>query len=197
MDLLLTAGLPWPTILWTIFLDEVMIITGLIGALITSSYKWGFFTIGCVAMFGVFWSLISQGRLHARHIGSDVLKVYFQCGILTLFVWTLYPIAWGVSEGGNVIAPDSEAVFYGVLDFIAKPVFSIALVYGHWNIDPARLGLKLRDYDADIAYHGGATGTSNGSAADKHFEAGATNGDSEAAAAAAPESATTQPENTV
>lgn len=39
MDLLLTAGLPWPTILYTILIDEVMIITGLIGALVQSSYK--------------------------------------------------------------------------------------------------------------------------------------------------------------
>lgn len=46
MDLLLTAGLPWPTILWTILLDEVMIITGLIGALVSSSYKWGYFAFG-------------------------------------------------------------------------------------------------------------------------------------------------------
>lgn len=41
MDLLLTAGLPWPTILWTIFLDEVMIVTGLVGALVKSRYNWG------------------------------------------------------------------------------------------------------------------------------------------------------------
>ena len=39
MDLLLTAGLPWPTILYTILIDEIMIITGLIGALVASSYK--------------------------------------------------------------------------------------------------------------------------------------------------------------
>lgn len=39
MDILLTAGLPWPTILYTILIDEIMIITGLIGALVTSSYK--------------------------------------------------------------------------------------------------------------------------------------------------------------
>ncbi|KXT16998.1 hypothetical protein AC579_7431 [Pseudocercospora musae] len=189
LDLLLTAGLPWQTILWATFLDEVMIVTGLLGALVKTSYKWGYYTIGCVAMFGVFWSLIGQGRLHAKHLGSDVSRVYFQCGILTLFIWTLYPIAWGLSEGGNVIPPDSEAVFYGVLDFIAKPIFSIALVWGHWNIDPARLGLKLRDYDADIAYHGNP-GTSNGAAADKHFEANGTNGVTEGEAAPAPAVAT-------
>lgn len=96
------------------------------------------------------------------------------CGVLTLFVWLLYPIAWGVGEGGNVIPPDSEAIFYGVLDFVAKPVFSIALIYGHWNIDPARMGLVLRDYDEAPNYFGtyspshgghGEKGT-NGHAAD-------------------------------
>ena len=39
MDLLLTAGLPWPSILFTILLNEIMIVTGLIGALVQSSYK--------------------------------------------------------------------------------------------------------------------------------------------------------------
>ncbi|USW51049.1 Putative archaeal/bacterial/fungal rhodopsin [Septoria linicola] len=74
--------------------------------------------------------------------------------VLTLVVWALYPIAWGLGEGGNVIAPDSEAVFYGVLDFLAKPVFSIALVVGHWKIDPTRMGLVLRDYDSEPNYFG-------------------------------------------
>lgn len=41
MDLLLTAAMPWPTIIWTIFLDEVMIVTGLIGALVSTRYKFG------------------------------------------------------------------------------------------------------------------------------------------------------------
>ena len=26
-------------------------------------------------------------------------------------------------------------------------MFSIALIYGHWKIDPARMGLRLRNYD--------------------------------------------------
>ena len=39
MDLLLTAGMPWPTVLYTLLIDEIMIITGLIGALVHSTYK--------------------------------------------------------------------------------------------------------------------------------------------------------------
>jgi len=73
---------------------------------------------------------------------------------LTLVVWLCYPIAWGCAEGGNCITADGEAVFYGVLDFCAKPVFSIALIAGHWNVDPGRMGLKIRDYDSDPDYFG-------------------------------------------
>lgn len=41
MDLLLTAGMPWPTIIWTIFMDWVMVVTGLVGALVKTRYKFG------------------------------------------------------------------------------------------------------------------------------------------------------------
>ena len=39
LDLLLTAAMPTPTLLWVILIDEIMIITGLIGALVRSSCK--------------------------------------------------------------------------------------------------------------------------------------------------------------
>jgi len=105
----------------------------------------GFFTFGCVAMFYVFWNVGIEGRKHAKALGSDVHRVYVLCGVWTLFLWLLYPISWGLCEGGNVISPDSEAAFYGALDFCAKPVFSVMLLIGHWNIDPGRLGLRIRD----------------------------------------------------
>lgn len=59
----------------------------------------------------------------------------------------LYPVSWGLCEGGNVITPDDEAVFYGCLDFCAKPIFSILLLWGHWNIEPSRLGLRIASAD--------------------------------------------------
>ncbi|KAF2704042.1 putative opsin-like protein [Pleomassaria siparia CBS 279.74] len=154
MDLLLTAGMPWPTILWVILVDEIMIITGLVGALVRSSYKWGYFAFGCAALFYILYQLVWSARRHAAVLGSDVKQVFFMCGTLTAFLWTLYPVAWGLCEGGNVIAPDSEAVFYGVLDFCAKPVFGALLLFGHRNIDPARLGLKIADYDDDPSVNG-------------------------------------------
>ena len=86
----------------------------------------------------------------ARALGSDISRAYSTVGIYTLFLWTLYPISWGLSEGGNIISPDSEGVFYGVLDVLAKVGFGALLLWGHRDIDPARLGLKFRSYDEEI-----------------------------------------------
>lgn len=171
LEVLLTAGMPAPTILFTMFMDEIMIIMGLVGAVTNTGYKWGFFAFGCAAMFYVFWIMIWQGRKYARHLGSDIHKAYILPVIWLLIVWVCYPVCWGVSEGGNVsyllsrqhcnspiltsrqvIAPDSEAVYYGILDMLAKPFFSILTLSLHRKIDPARMGLKFRDYDEDFAY---------------------------------------------
>jgi bacteriorhodopsin len=176
LDLLLTAGLPWPTVLWTIFLDEVMIVTGLVGALVASDYKWGYFVFAMVALFGIAHNIMIVGRSHATVIGPDVSRVFLMCGVLTTFLWFLYPIAWGVSEGGNIIAPDSEAVFYGVLDIFAKPVFGAMLILGHRNIDPARLGLAIRDYDEPIGEKGYGNNTGVTGARGNTTTAGTGNG---------------------
>jgi hypothetical protein len=44
-------------------------------------------------------------------------------------IWLLYPICWGVADGGNVISPLKEMIFYGILDLLAKPVFCAYHVY--------------------------------------------------------------------
>jgi len=146
LDLLLTAGLPWPTVLYTIFVDEIMIITGLVGALVSSQYKWGYFVFAMFALFYIAYNVTMVSRKYAASLGPEVSRTYLMCGIWTIFLWFLYPIAWGLSEGGNVISPDSEAIFYGILDILAKPVFGCLLLFGHRNIAFDKLGLDIRDY---------------------------------------------------
>lgn len=124
--------------------------------------QWGYYVFGCVAFLWVAWTVTYIARKHASALGNDISRTYTICGVWTIFLWFLYPIAWGLSEGGNVIAPDSEAVFYGVLDIMAKPVFGALLLWGHRNIDPARLGLHIRDYDDDPAVVGGTHSAHHG-----------------------------------
>jgi len=159
LNLLLTAGFPWPSILYTILFDEIMVVTGLVGALVKTSYKWGYFAFGCVAFLFVAWIVVGDARGHARNLGADINRVYTICAAWIIGLWFLYPICWGLSEGGNVIAPDSEAIFYGVLDILTKPVFGALLLWGHRNIDISRLGLNLR--------MPGAEATSGGLRSDK------------------------------
>lgn len=55
---------------------------------------------GCVALFYIVYQLVWESRLHARTFGKDVEKTFMMCGSLTAFLWILYPVAWGLAEGG-------------------------------------------------------------------------------------------------
>lgn len=55
LELLLATGLSGSDIFTTVFLDLVMIIAGLVGALVASTYKWGFFVGGTFALFYVWF----------------------------------------------------------------------------------------------------------------------------------------------
>ncbi len=61
-----------------------------------------------------------------------------------------------------------------MLDFCVKPVFSVMLVVGHWNINPGRMSLRIRDFTdpstsekdgADGAIKDGVNGHRNGTTA--------------------------------
>ena len=178
LDLLLTAGIPTPTILFVILIDEIMVVTGLVGALVKSAYKFGYFAFGTAAFLFVAYAVVFDGRRHALALGSKVNRVFTITGVWTISLWFLYPIAWGLSEGGNVISSDSEAIFYGILDVLAKPGFAILLLWGHRQIDPAELGLHIRE-PGDIVSSGThhsekSNGASNGTSTEPATTTGTT-----------------------
>lgn len=120
-----------------------MIVGGLIGALVPSSYKWAYFTGSCVALFFVLYVLLGPARTTAKLIGYHAHSAYVSSMLVLAGLWLLYPVgesltlchrnvlntktsflpAWGLCEGGNVISTNAEAVFYGCLDLLAKPCF--------------------------------------------------------------------------
>ena len=110
-----------------LFCTEVMVLGLLIGVLIESTYKWGYFTF---ATFGALVAIILvllntfESRKSVKSNKFATLLILFQ-----LPVWLLYPVAWGLSEGGNRIQPDSEAVFYGVLDLVTFAIIPNALAW--------------------------------------------------------------------
>ncbi|CCE72694.1 Piso0_000285 [Millerozyma farinosa CBS 7064] len=104
---------------------EVFVLGLLIGILIRSTYKWGYFTFAITAqLFAFILVTISVARGYRDYKTNKfaVSVVAFE-----MIVWILYPIAWGLSEGGNVIQPDSEAVFFGILDLLTFGIVPSAL----------------------------------------------------------------------
>lgn len=196
LELLLVTGLPLSDVVITIFADEVMIVTGLVGALVSSQYKWGLYSIGCAAMFYVFWQLYFPGRQASKALGSELSKTYLVGAGILSFLWFLYPIAWGLADGGNVISPDGEMVFYGILDLLAKPVFAIIHLWSLRNIDYSALQLASGKYSEftveaqnnTASHHHHNNNTTNAAPTSSSKMVEKTNSDPTAAPAVAPES---------
>ncbi|EGV63602.1 plasma membrane heat shock protein [Yamadazyma tenuis] len=106
---------------------EVFVLGLLIGALIHSSYKWGYFTFAVSAeLFAI--SLIVNSIVRSLKT-SETKKAGIAIVVFQLVIMVLYPICWGLSEGGNKIQPDSEAAFYGILDVINFGILPSALTF--------------------------------------------------------------------
>ncbi|KAL8318207.1 hypothetical protein RB597_005465 [Gaeumannomyces tritici] len=122
LALLLSSGAPLSTTLTIMLATEIYVVTLLVGALTATAYKFGYLAFGMAAQY-----------------------TYLTAALLMVAVWIFYPIAWGLCEGGNILRPDSEAIFYGILDIFAKPVVGFILVLGHRNTDFASLGFASQE----------------------------------------------------
>ncbi|KAK9327683.1 hypothetical protein V1520DRAFT_328941 [Lipomyces starkeyi] len=140
----LFSGLHWMTTIFMAGLLEVYIVSGLIGALVQSSYKWGYFTFGVVAWLIVGYHFFGPGLISSRRLHADTHAPFLIGAGAIAFIWSLYPICWGLSEGGNVISPTSEGVFYGVLDILTMCVLAY-LIWMVGVLGMTKFGLRFRD----------------------------------------------------
>jgi bacteriorhodopsin len=148
--LLFAAAVPVPTVFITCLFADAAVVSGLVGALVSSTYKWGYYTFALVSIFYVIYAIVLPARKSALALGSDVQRAHSVGSLFVLLLPLLYAICWGVSEGGNVIGSDGEAAFYGVLDLIAKVGFSSILLWNIRDVQPGRLGIRMRGYDEEI-----------------------------------------------
>ncbi|KAK8866046.1 hypothetical protein IAR55_001197 [Kwoniella newhampshirensis] len=158
LTLVLASGLPLSDIIALCYFDLVMIITGLVGGLVPSTYKWGFYTFGCAALFYIWWVLAGPARTSAGVIGNDYKRTFTTSAIFLSFLWLLYPIAWGLADGANVISPDSEMIFYGILDVLAKPVYTIFHLAMLSKLDLTLLQLSSGKFTSSATYDREKTG---------------------------------------
>jgi len=137
---LLLTDLLWSQIAFVLFAVDAAVIMRLIGSLITSMYKWGYFTFGLAAWIYVAVALLSSGRAGA--VRNDAGFVYTITSSVIIFLGALYFLAWALSEGANVISLDSEAVFYGVLDLLFQTGLGVYFIWSVKNLALERFGLR-------------------------------------------------------
>jgi len=147
--MLIVARAPWQQTLFIILLNWIVVVCGLLGALTSTRYKWGWFTFGAFAGLVIAFNVLVPARRHAALGGSDVSRAFTSSSALFLGLGLLYPICWGLSEGGNYIAPDSEMVFYGVLDILSKLGVTGLILFGVRSLEPETFGIRHRGWDVD------------------------------------------------
>ncbi|KAI0831234.1 family A G protein-coupled receptor-like protein [Trametes gibbosa] len=147
LELLLATGLSLSDIFTTMFMAWVFVVCGLVGALVVSSFKWGYFVLGCMALFYIWFVLLGHGPRSTFAAGGVVRSGYVRTSGYLAFLLLLYPIAWGISEGGNVISPTGEMIFYGILDLLAGPVFLFLFLWGLRSVDYNTFGLRSGKYN--------------------------------------------------
>lgn len=88
---------------WTVGL--VFVVSLLIGALVESDYKWGFYVFSLVSLFYIAYHVLSPARASARLLGVDWGRTYTRAAGLLVFALMLYVsfLDCAVSRGVDVL----------------------------------------------------------------------------------------------
>lgn len=140
----LPSGISWTTIFYQITLSWTWVISYLVGAYTRSNYKWGFFAFGTVAYIMLAFSTIRDGLTGARRVG--ISRHYLTLTGFVNLIWLLYPIAWGVSDGGNKIGVTKSFIFFGILDILLVPVTAFTVMFLARKWDYGRMNLAFTQY---------------------------------------------------
>jgi len=144
LSLGLISGVSWATIAFNIVLSWIWVVSYLVSAFTMTNYKWGFFAFGTVAFFSLAFVLLTAGRTSAARVGSS--GHYTILAGWTCFLWFLYPIAFGLSDGGNRIGVTSGFIFFGILDLLTIPLLAFATIFLSRKWDYGKLNLHFTQY---------------------------------------------------
>ncbi|KAI1041671.1 hypothetical protein LB505_001770 [Fusarium chuoi] len=144
LSLGLMSGVSWATILFNIFLAWIWIISYLCSAYTTTSYKWGFFGFGTFAYLMLAFQTLHPGRTSAARLGLS--RDYLMLAGWVNLLWMLYPIAYGISDGGNVVGVTGSFIFFGILDVLLIPGLAFAFMFLSKRWDYGALNLHFTQY---------------------------------------------------
>lgn len=140
----LLSGVAWATIVYNIALSWIWVLSYLFSAYTASNYKWGFFALGTTAYLALAFSTLAQGHHGATRLGYT--RDHAGLAGWTNLLWFLYPIAFGVSDGGNVIGVTGSFIFFGILDLLFIPVLALGFIFLSRRWDYNSLNIAFTQY---------------------------------------------------
>lgn len=138
------AGTSFATILFAIGLAWLWVFSYFLSAHTATRYKWGFFAFGTAAWLALAAITLGHWRKGARHLGIG--SHYTGITVWVNLLWLMYPIAFGVSDGGNIISPTRGHIFFGILDLLMVPIVSLAFISLQRKWDHNRLALHFTQH---------------------------------------------------
>jgi bacteriorhodopsin len=140
----LISGVSWATIAFNVALSWTWVASWLSGSMTATNYKWGFFAYGTFAYFLLAASFLHTGLLTAKRLG--IQRHYVMLAGWTVFLWLLYPIAYGLDDGGNKITVTDGFVFFGILDVLLVPALAFGIIVLSSRWDYRSLNLYFTQY---------------------------------------------------
>ena len=129
LDLAILVGARRQIIAWLIGLDVYMIGTGLVAGLTANNERYVWFAVSSLAFLAILGILGRQFRSLAQAKGAAVTATFTRLAVLTVGLWTLYPIIWLLgTEGTSTVSLTTEVAMFTVIDFFAKIGFGLILL---------------------------------------------------------------------
>jgi bacteriorhodopsin len=145
LSLGILSNLPWATILFNVGLAWTWVIAFLVAAYTPSNYKWGFFAFGLLPLAFLAVSTLLHGSVSAGRVGgARVRRDYLVLSGWVNLLWLLYPLAWGLTDGGNSLGGTAGAVWFGVLDVllvVGVGFAAVGVLAQRWDYE--RLGIQF------------------------------------------------------
>ncbi|KAG8160289.1 hypothetical protein KVR01_009825 [Diaporthe batatas] len=143
----LVSGVSWASILYNVTLSWVWVLSYLFSAYTASTYKWGFYAFGTAAYLLLAYSTLFEGRqsLATRDFGP-ARSHHTLLSAWTNLLWLNYPIAFGISDGGNKIGVTPSFIYFGILDLLMVPVLAVAFLFLARQWDYGRMNIAFTQY---------------------------------------------------
>ncbi|KAK4146494.1 uncharacterized protein C8A04DRAFT_25720 [Dichotomopilus funicola] len=131
----LVGRVPWSTVGYQVVLAWVWVLSLLVAGFTGSLYKWGFFGFGLVAEGVLAWGTLFPSPAPGNTSGGVRRGEYLALAGAVNFLWVLYPLAWGLTDGGNYLGVTPGFIWFGILDLllIVGVGFAVVGLAGKWD----------------------------------------------------------------